>query len=83
MNKQFNRVTILSDTPSAALLQHSHEDELSWVITAMMINELQFESYKTVINVMEQERISNRFLVGKPEGERSPRWPRHRRGNTT
>jgi hypothetical protein len=32
---------------------------------------------------MEQERISYRVLVGKPEGERSLRWPRHRRGNTT
>ena len=51
MNKQFNHVTILSATPLAAHLQHSHEDELSWNIIPMMINELQFESYKTVINI--------------------------------
>jgi hypothetical protein len=51
MNKQFNRVTILSATPSAAHLQHSYEDELSWNIIPMMINELQFKSYKTVINI--------------------------------
>jgi hypothetical protein len=83
MNKQFNHVTILSATPSVAHLQHSHEDELSWNIIPMMINELQFESYKTVIKYMEWERISYRVLDGKPEGEISPRWPRHRRGNTT
>jgi uncharacterized Rmd1/YagE family protein len=51
MNKQFDHVTILSATPTAAHLQHSHEDELSWNIILLMINELQFESYKTVINI--------------------------------
>ena len=51
MNKSFNRVTILSATPSTAQLQYSNEDELNWNIIPMMINELQFESYKTVINI--------------------------------
>jgi len=51
INRQFNRVTILFATPSAAHIQHSHEDELSWNIIPMLINELQFESYKTVINI--------------------------------
>jgi len=51
MNKQFNHVTIFSATPSAAHLHHSHEDELSWNIILMMINELHFESYKTVMNI--------------------------------
>jgi len=51
INKQLIHVTILSGTPAAAHLQHSHEDELSWNIIPMMINELQFESYKTVINI--------------------------------
>jgi len=51
MNKQFNHVTIFSATPPAAHLQHSHEDELSWNIIPKMINELHFESYKTVMNI--------------------------------
>ena len=51
MNKQFNYLTIFSAIPSAAHLQHSHEDELSWNIILMMINELHFESYKTVMNI--------------------------------
>jgi len=42
---------LFSATPSAALLQHFHEDELSWNIIPMMINELHFESYKTVMNI--------------------------------
>jgi hypothetical protein len=61
MNKQFNRVALLSATPSAAHLQHSHEDELSWNIIPVIINELQFESYKSVINI---HGIGENFIQG-------------------